>query len=94
MKSQVFASLMLTLLYCHGCSRLYLSVVRQAGGTEMELRPRNGPGISHKSGKPQKKTIEMTDRKVAIHSHPTMFGFDFFSIFLNVAGRHTIPHYN
>jgi hypothetical protein len=89
MKSQVFASLMLTLLYCHGCSRLYLSVVRQAGGTEMELRPRNGPGIEMTI-----EMIEMTDRKVAIHSHPTMFGFDFFSIFLNVAGRHTIPHYN
>lgn len=61
-------------------------------------RPRNGPGISHKSGKPQgktiEKTIEMTDRKVAIHSHPTMFVFDCFSIFLNVAGRHTIPYYN
>ena len=71
MKSQVFASLMLTLLYCHGCSRLYLSVVRQAGGTEMELRPRNGPGISHKSGENKKnKTIEK-------NQFATMFGFDF-----------------
>lgn len=51
-------------------------------------------GSHIKVANPQKKTIEMTDRKVAIHSHPTMFGFDFFSIFLNVAGRHTIPHYN
>eukprot|EP00435_Cladocopium_sp_Y103_P050417 s915_g15.t1 len=47
----VFASLLLILLYCHGCSRLYLSVVRQASSTA---------DITEEFPKPGKDAVEQS----------------------------------